>query len=86
MLQRSFWASCRFSDDALQIAFSVDRRANGWDEEEPGKRRVGMQGPGPEALLGIIVGTLETACRRDDGNDASGDTRHTLLGLENGPP
>lgn len=74
VLLLSFWASCRFSDDALQVAFGLtDELAGMRKNQESGEQYAGT---GPRAGDG---------CRRHDGNDASGDTRHTHLGLENGP-
>lgn len=79
----SFWASCRNSDDALQVAFHLTDDS-GWDEEEPGKRRAVRRDRAQRDCLGSPWDTGD-GCRSDDGKDASGDTRHTLLGLENGP-
>ena len=83
VLLLSFWASCRNSDDALQIAFHLTDDLAGM-RKEPGKRRVVCRDQAQRDCLGSSWDAGDR-CRRDDGNDASGDTRHTLLGLENGP-
>jgi hypothetical protein len=80
----SFWASCSNSDDALQVAFYLTDGF--WLErgKGAGKRRAVRRDQAQRDCLGSSWDAGD-GCRSDDGNEAPGDTRHTLLGLENGP-